>query len=322
MDYDIVGFGSSILDITVKIEENFLEKNGLTKGNFLLIDDAKSELLHKEIKDLEITESPGGSVSNTIAGAALLGANAAYIGGLGSDELGKTYKQQTIDIGVKELFIEKENTSTGECIACITSDGERTFAVNLGGCNVIKNEELNLDFKTKIMHIEGYKLENEVEYVTATKLAKYTKSIGGKVSIDVNDAGVIARMGEKMGEFITAHVDILFMNETEAKALTGSDAEDSLDKFKCEIVILKIGENGSVVKTNGQKYVIAPRHVEKLINTNGAGDAYEAAFLYGLVKEMNIEKIGELASEFGANVVEVEEARLSKLNEKTISLLK
>ena len=322
MDYEIVGFGSSILDITVKIEESFLENNGLTKGNFSLINDAKSKELHKAIIDLKTKESPGGSVSNTIAGAALLGANAAYIGGLGTDDLGQIYKQKNLAVGVKDLFIEKKETSTGECIACITPDGERTFAVNLGGCNVIDANEIKFDFKTKIMHIEGFKLENELEYGTATKLAEYTRSIGGKVSLDVNDAGVIARMGDKMGEFITAHVDILFMNETEAKALTGSDDEDSLDKFKCEIVILKIGEEGSVVKTNGQKYVIAPRFVENLVNTNGAGDAYEAAFLYGLVKEMNIEKVGELASEFAANVVEVEEARLSSLNEKTTSLLK
>jgi len=156
------------------------------------------------------------------------------------------------------------------------------------------------------------------------KLVEYSKSIGAKIAFDVNDAGVIKRIDERMNNFIEKYVDILFMNEGEAQALTGLADERALEKITntCEIVVLKIGEEGSVVKTNGKKYVIAPRHVDNLINTNGAGDAYEAAFLTGLVKEMSVEKIGELASEFGANVVEVTEARLSKLNEKTISLLK
>jgi sugar/nucleoside kinase (ribokinase family) len=321
MDYDIVGFGSSILDITVNVNDEFLLKNNLTKGNFLLIDDAKSKELHNELTSFEVMQSPGGSVSNTIAGAALLGANVAYIGGIGNDELGKTYKEQTIHANVNELFIQKNGASTGECIACITPDGERTFAVNLGGCNVISAEELKLDFKTKIMHIEGYKLENEIEYKTAQKLAEYTKSIGGKVSLDVNDAGVIFRMGKKMGEFIKENVDILFMNEGEAKVLTGSEDTDALDAFNCKIVVLKIGEKGSIVKQNGEKIIISPRHVDNLINTNGAGDAYEAAFLYGLTKGYSIEKIGLIASEFAAGVVEISTARLSQLNDRTKELL-
>jgi sugar/nucleoside kinase (ribokinase family) len=321
MDYEIVGFGNSMLDITVNVNDEFLEKNDLTKGNFSLINDEKSKLLHDQIIDLDTKESPGGSVSNTVAGAALLGAKAAYIGGLGNDELGKIYKEKNLAVGVCDLFLKQENTSTGECIACITPDGQRTFAVNLGGCNVISKDKVNLDFKTKIMHIEGFKLENEVDYQTAVKLAEYTKSIDGRVSLDVNDAGVIERMGPKMGEFIKKNVDILFMNETEAKALTGSEDTDALDAFDCEIVILKIGEEGSVVKTNGEKIVIAPRHVDNLVNTNGAGDAYESAFLFGLVKGYSIEKIGELASEFAAGVVEISDARLTTLNDKTKELI-
>ncbi|MFA5763919.1 MAG: adenosine kinase [archaeon] len=321
MDYDIVGFGSSILDITVNVNDEFLLKNNLTKGNFLLIDDTKSKKLHEELTSFEVIQSPGGSVSNTIAGAALLGANVAYIGGIGNDELGKIYKEQTLQAKVKELFIEKIGTSTGECIACITPDGERTFAVNLGGCNVINKDEITLDFKTKIMHIEGYKLENPIEYETAKVLAKYVKANGGKISLDVNDAGVISRMGEKMGEFIKENVDILFMNEGEAKALTGSDDANALDKFNCEIIVLKIGEEGSVVKQNGKRTIIAPRHVDNLINTNGAGDAYEAAFLYGLTKGYSTRKIGLLASEFAASVVEISEARVNQLNDKTKELL-
>lgn len=315
-EFDIVGFGNSVLDIIVEIDENFLEKNNLTKGNFLLINDEEDKKFTDLIKNKKFITSPGGSVSNIIAGTSLLGAKSAYIGGIGNDEFAELYITKTRDAKINDFFIKKNNF-TGKCLTFITPDKERTFAVNLGQSNFINEEEINLDFKTKIILIEGYKLESEVDFKTAKKLCEYAKKINAKVALDVNDSGIIKRMNKKLKEFIFEFVDILFMNEDEAKTLTGFENEKAINfvkkEFNPEIIVLKLGEKGSIIYANQKNFKINIKKSNNLINTNGAGDAYAAAFLFGLINKMDFVKIGELASNFSRIVVEQEEARLSTI---------
>jgi len=273
------------------------------------------------LKEKKTIRFPGGSVSNIIAGIALLGGNTAYIGGVGDDEHGKEYLEKTVNTGVSDLFIQKKG-ATGKCLTFITKDGERTFAVNLGQCNFVSQEEINTGFETKIMLIEGYKLEHDVDYHTAVKLVKYAKQIGAKVALDVNDAGVIKRLGDKLVDFVKEYVDILFMNEDEAEALTGFMDEKALTTLEkiCELTVLKVGEKGSFVRTNNETLKVMPKKVDLVVNTNGAGDAYAAAFLFGIINKMTLAKIGELASKFAACVVSKQEARLMSLPEEIKAL--
>ncbi len=323
-ELDIVGFGNSVLDIIVRIDEEFLVKNNIKKSEFLLIDDTKAGELSMLLRDTKMIFSPGGSTSNIIAGISLLGARTAFIGGIGNDDFAEEYKKQTLAIGVNDYFIKKD-CSTGQCFTFITPDKERSFATNLGKSNYINEGEINIDFKTKIILIEGYKLESEVDFISATKLAKFAKENNVLVALDVNDSGVIKRMGEKLNNFIKEFVNILFMNEIEAKTLTGFEDERAIDfiknKFKCEIVVLKLGEHGSIISTNEKNLKINIEKSSNLVNTNGAGDAYAAAFLFGIIKKMDFESIGKLASAFSKAVVEQEEARLITIPDDIKALL-
>jgi sugar/nucleoside kinase (ribokinase family) len=321
-EYDVVGFGNSILDITINVDEEFLAKNDLKKGNLHLISKEQSEKLTSSFKDKKLTTSPGGSVSNIIAGVAIMGGKSAYIGGLGDDSFGIDYLNKTKEIGVNEHFIKKKNR-TGLCAAFITPDGERTFAVDLGECNVINESEIEPNFKTKILMIEGFKLESGDDYNTAIKLIKHAKENNSLIALDVNDSGVIERMGEKLKNFIKEYVDILFMNEMEALALTGKSNEESIELMKdyCPQIVLKIGEEGSFVFKDEKLTKIKPKKLTHIKNTNGAGDAYAAAFLLGITKGLSIEKVGELASHFAASVVSIEEARHSSLPDDIKELL-
>ena len=152
--FDVVGFGNSVLDIIVDVEDDFIKQNNLTKGNFLLIGDEESKNFNEILKGKKAIHFPGGSVSNIIAGITILGGNTAYIGGIGNDENGKEYLDSTTKEGIQNLFVQKEG-NTGVCLTFITTDGERTFAVNLGKCNYISHDEVDTNFETKIMLIEG-----------------------------------------------------------------------------------------------------------------------------------------------------------------------
>ena len=91
MTKKILGIGNAIVDVFVKVDDNFLYKNKLVKGSMKLIEKDEFENLKNIIK-IEKIEA-GGSVANTMAGIAYLGGNASFIGKINSDEFGKIYRE-------------------------------------------------------------------------------------------------------------------------------------------------------------------------------------------------------------------------------------
>jgi sugar/nucleoside kinase (ribokinase family) len=128
--------------------------------------------------------------------------------------------------------------------------------------------------------------------------------------LDLSDAGLVKNNKSLFNSFIKEYVDIVFANESEATALTGKNPELALlDISKiCKIAIVKIGEKGSLIRTNNITYKIPP-YLTKIINTNGAGDMYSASILFGIVNNWNIEKSGKVASYSASLVVGKPSAR-------------
>ena len=107
MSKKILGIGNAIVDVFVKVDDNFLLKNSLIKGSMKLIEKDEFESLKSTIK-IEKIEA-GGSVANTMAGIAYLGGNSSFIGKINSDEFGKIYKKSLETINVSFLYSEKED---------------------------------------------------------------------------------------------------------------------------------------------------------------------------------------------------------------------
>ena len=98
MSKKILGIGNAIVDVFVKVDDNFLLKNNLIKGSMKLIEKGEFETLKDTIK-IEKIEA-GGSVANTMAGISYLGGNSSFIGKINSDEFGKIYKKSLEKIKV------------------------------------------------------------------------------------------------------------------------------------------------------------------------------------------------------------------------------
>ena len=112
MSKKILGIGNAIVDVFVKVDDNFLSKNKLIKGSMKLIEKDEFEILKTKIK-IEKIEA-GGSVANTMAGIAYLGGHPSFIGKINSDEFGKIYKENLEKINVNFPYSERgENLSTG-----------------------------------------------------------------------------------------------------------------------------------------------------------------------------------------------------------------
>ena len=102
------------------------------------------------------------------------------------------------------------------------------------------------------------------------------------------------------------YVDIVFANETEAKAFTQMEPRQAIDDLasRCQIAVVKVGQEGSMIKSGDEYHFIAPWPA-KPIDATGAGDTYAAGFLYAHSLGLPLRACGEVGSIIAAKVVEV-----------------
>ncbi len=303
---DVIGLGNALMDLLIEVDDRHLLELNLKKGEFHLVDAVKAQQLLQKIKEQELKMEivPGGSAANTLKGIALLGGGAILCGKVGKDEHGEMYVQQMNGQGVISR-INKHNSTTGHCVTFITPDTERTFSVHLGAALELYPEDiLEEDIaKSKIMHLEGYQLEGKTKetVLQAISLAKKHDTL---ISIDLADPGVVRRNKEFFQKLLS-DVDIVFVNEKEAREFTGLEEEDAARELanSCKIAVVKVGEKGSYI-CRGKELVKIGIVKAKAIDTTGAGDSYAAGFLYGYCNKWSLESSGKLGALLAAKVVE------------------
>jgi len=302
--YDVSGIGSALLDFMVEVDESFLEKLGLTKGGMQLIDEERSREIFSLLTGMKIATAPGGSSANTVAGVAVLGGKGAFIGRVADDEYGRVYIDKTKDSGVYSL-ISAGDGLTGHAITFITPDSERTFATHLGAALRLSHDDVDYSAvaDSSILHLEGYLFEPGNLREICYRAMDTARQNGVLISVDLADPGLIGRIGDVFIDILNNYADIVFMNEDEAFAFTGSRDKKAFEKIpsRCGIAIVKLGEKGSIIRHRRGISEI-PSYKADVVNTNGAGDMYAAGVLYGITSGQNIEVSGKIGS-YAASVV-------------------
>ena len=313
--YDVVGIGSPLLDFIFEVDDNVLAEMDLKKGEMHLIEEEKSKEILKKMERYDVKTAPGGSSANTLSGVSVLGGSAVFLGKIGKDKHGDIYEQRTSEEGVNIRLSKHDNAITGHAITFITPDSERTFATHLGASLHFRKEDVfEEDIKaSKILHIEGFQLEDSELKEAAVHAMKTAKAHNVKVSIDLADPALIGRNLEPLKKLVKEYADIIFVNETEAEAFTGKKEEQALHEIYdiCEIAVVKLGDKGSLIKANDMIYKI-PINKVNVVNTNGAGDAYAAGILYSVANNIDMEKAGKIAAYISSQVVANAGARLDK----------
>ena len=319
--YDVTGIGSALLDFMVEVDDAFISSLGLKKGEMQLVDAERSREIFNLLKSMKIHVAPGGSCANTIAGMAMMGGKGSFIGRVASDDYGKTYVDKTIEAGVTS-FISKGTGMTGHAITFITPDSERTFATHLGAAIELSAGEIDYSVieNSSILHLEGYLFEPENLRDVCYRSMKRAKESGTLISVDLADPALVGRIKDVFTDVAEKYADIIFVNEEEAAAFTGTREHEALKVLSgfSEIAIVKLGAKGSMIKSGNE--IVKIEVVEtNVINTNGAGDMYAAGFLYGLSSGRSIEVSGKIASYAASLVVASAGARVeSKINLKGI----
>lgn len=315
--YHAAGIGSPLLDFTVNVEDSVLAGLGLTKGHMHLVDAEKSREIFMHLKGYKIDTTPGGSAANTLAGIAALGGSAILFGKVGNDSNADFYINETEKAGVKS-GLTRHDSMTGHAITLITPDSERTFATHLGAALHFRKDDVSPDEikRSKVLHVEGYLLELPPVREAALYAMDIAKKNKVKVSVDLADPGLISRIPDVIRDVVKNYTDIVFVNEHEAKALTGMEDEEALHIIysMCGAAVVKLGERGSLIKIDDRVYRI-PVCKTDVVNTNGAGDMYAAGVLYGLAKGLPVDKAGRIGSYTSSKVVSQVGARLKcKIN--------
>lgn len=311
MKKSVLGIGNALVDILTKIDnDNILNELNLPKGSMQLVDAATSAKVGKVVGQFENSMSPGGSAANTIHGLAKCGIPTGFIFSTGNDEIGRFFEDAMREVGVKPIVF-KSDTPSGTARAIISPDGERTFATHLGAAVELPAELLKKELFEGwgYCYIEGYLFANQQLVRKAIELAKQA---GCKIVIDLASYNVVEANRDFLLE-ILPQIDIVFANEEEAKSLTDSTPEESLEFIakNCEIAVVKIGKRGSLIKRGNEKVQIGCNKVN-VIDTTGAGDMYAAGFLAGLINGLSLKKCGELGNCLAENIIQVIGAKMGE----------
>lgn len=307
----IIGIGNALVDVIVRIsDESLLHDFSLPKGGMEMIDVAKKREIHSKIQHMEQILASGGSTSNTIHGLAHLGAETGYIGKVCNDEMGKFFESDMKRSHIQPHLIYSD-IDTGIATTLMTNDAERTFATYLGAASTLTPDDIDESIFTEYdyIHVEGYLIFNRELILHICQKAKKHKM---KISMDMASYNLVKDNWDLISVLLKDYVDIIFANGEEAEAFTGKRDEEALDILSqyCPISIVKMGPKGSIANVNGEKAFYRTNDA-KPVDTNGAGDIYAAGFLYGLMNNYPVQKIGQLATTLADELILTVGAKLT-----------
>jgi len=304
--YDILGIGNAIVDVVARADEAFLSRHDMHKGAMQLIDTATADALYAAMPPG--LESSGGSVANSCAVAAGLGARVAYIGKVADDQLGGVFRHDIDAVGVHFPTAPLSGAApTARCLILVTPDGQRTMNTYLGACVTLTAEDVDpaLVAASEITYLEGYLYDPPEAQAAFKKAAAAAHAAGRQVALSLSDAFCVNRHRAAFLDLVANHVDILFANEAEITALyernTFEEAAEDARKHVA-LAALTRSEAGSLI-LRGAETVSVAAEPAKVVDTTGAGDAYAAGFLTGLTSGKSLEICGRMGSIAAAEVI-------------------
>ena len=312
--YDLCGLGNSLVDIQVNVDDYILNKLVLKKGEMMLTEIAEQQKYLNELNDNERHLCSGGSAANTIIAFTKFGGEACYMSLLGDDEYGHFYANEFREIGIHLHANHLTTDPTGTCLVMITPDSERTMCTSLGATGKFGPENLseNLIAGSKWLYLEGYKFTAEASTNAIYQAIDIAKSNNTKIATTFSDSFITTYFKDQLYD-VVLQSDLIFCNENEALSFTGENNFNSAFAKLAEMVpnlVVTLGANGSLVKYNGEKFVIPP-YPANPVDSTGAGDMFAGAFLYELILHDSPQRAGHLGSYASAKIVSQLGARLN-----------
>jgi sugar/nucleoside kinase (ribokinase family) len=300
---DVIGIGNAIVDVLAEVDDETLQRRGVTKGAMTLIDAERAEALYAQRG--RSVERSGGSAANTMVGIASLGGKSAYVGKVGADPLGELFRRDLRGAGVlHDTPAADGGPSTGRCMVWVTPDAQRTMLTYLGASATLTPDDIVPDSvrSARVTYLEGYLWDPPPAKRAFLEAAEIAHGAGRKVALSLSDPFCVERHREEFRELVAGRIDILFANEDEIVSLYEAESFDAALRSvrgACEIAALTRGAGGSVVVAGETTTRVEAEPVARVVDTTGAGDLYASGFLFGLTSGRDIAtsaRIGGIAA--------------------------
>ena len=307
--YDVYGLGNALVDIVTEVDLDFFARNGIEKGVMTLVDEKRQHELLRAIDMKRSKMSCGGSAANTLIGVSQFGGKGYYSCLVAKDDLGRFFLQDLKRNGVSTNLTPESCPPgiTGKVLVMTSPDAERTMNTFLGISSNLSPEHLdeNALLNSSYLYLEGY-LVTSGSGLEAMKEAKKTAERHDvKTVLTFSDPSMVKYFSKQMQEIIGASVDLLFCNEEESMIYTGTDSlHQAREKLKdvARHFVITLGANGAMIY-DGDTFISIEPYKVKALDTNGAGDMFAGAFLFGITHGHSYAEAGKLASLASSRVV-------------------
>jgi ribokinase len=243
----------------------------------------------------------GGKGSNQAVQAARLGAEVSFAGKIGNDSFGRDFVNLCKKEGVDHRYVfthEKLPTASGFIIC---AEGHNIITIDIGALNEFGKAEI--DQAAELFTPQSVVLiQLEIPSETAMYAAQKAKENGAVVILNPAPA-------KDLSEIDLSCIDFLTPNETEARICAGMSPEDprgdeevgrEILRLGCKNVIITLGEKGSLLVNHAEEILISAFTLSQIVDSTGAGDAFNAAFAVAISEGMPVKKAIRFGNAAGA----------------------
>ncbi|MBN1454776.1 MAG: carbohydrate kinase family protein [Methanomicrobia archaeon] len=271
---DVVGLGALNYDVLYAVER-------IARGG-------------EEVGILNIKKAPGGSAANTIVALARLGASVGFVGVVGSDEEGQLIMDDLRTEGVATRIARVEGY-TGAAIGFVDRDGERALYIYPGVNDQLDMTAIDLEFVNDARFLHTSSFVNDAQLAMQRELAREMRA---KLSFTPGMLCFTYKLPDL--EELIAHSTVVFLSLGELNCLLSSEdyekGAELLIGSGAQTVCVTLGAKGCyIADRSGAAHLIAA-YKTQAVDTTGAGDAFAAGFLFGLLHDKSLEECGKIGN--------------------------
>ncbi len=272
--FDVICIGAALVDIIAQVVRHPFDDD--------------------EVFVSDLTILSGGAAANTAYVCAKIGLSTAFIGKLGengtfSEKIINDFKEVSVDT---RLIKYSREYSTGSAYVALNQKGERRIYAYSGAANYLSKKDISeKELKnTKIIFLSS--LRNLEPLQIAAEIGK-----SNNIPVILNPGMLIVDQGFTKIKKLLEKIDILILSQREYHTLLNIKENDLNEELIIKhskklfflgirVIVVTLGEKGSFFITKNGNGLIPSLELDKIVDTTGAGDAFSAGFMYGLVQSM------------------------------------
>ncbi len=254
-----------------------------------------------------IYPATGGCASNTGVSLVKLGARVGLIGKVGDDIFGEFIIRDMKEKGLDTSGITVTSQFPTSKTIIIPVKGEDRRFIHVIGANAdLGYDDLDLDMirSSRALYIGGFLLQSKMDQEAVGRLFRFAKEKGIVTALDVIVPSNFKDSIEYSVAKVLPYTDLFLPNLDEASLLTGTadplEQARIFNRLGCNVVVITMGEEGSLVM-RGEQALRATSFRIDVVDPSGAGDAFDAGFIWGMLQGWDLERIINFASALGAS---------------------